>query len=168
MKRGIKGSLTVEAVMLFPLIFILLVWLLQCGFYYVFSVSVKCWCDQGILVYQEALDQGAKAQEAVDSAGKYVEKRLKEAGLKKVHVLVRDQGRWLYKEVHIEAEGEYRFLFASMIQASSEGEWREARTLRDTVEVLREISLRIPGIGGFWKKYEEMMDQCVDGLSQEE
>ncbi len=151
--------------MLFPLIFFLLMWMLQCGFYYVFSVSAKCWCDQGVLVYEEALERGEKAQTAVNTAGKYVENQLKKAGLKKVHVLVRDQGMLLYKKIHIEAEAQYQFLFTATIQTAVEGEWREARILRDTAEILQEVSLRIPGVGAFWEKYEEVVDQCMEGLS---
>ena len=52
MKRKAKASLTVEIAMLFPIVFLLLLAVMQCALFLVYETYVKALCDQGVILCQ--------------------------------------------------------------------------------------------------------------------
>ena len=52
MKRKAKASLTVETAMLFPIVFLLLLAVMQCALFLVYETYVKALCDQGVILCQ--------------------------------------------------------------------------------------------------------------------
>ena len=68
MNRGAKASLTVETAMLFPIVFLLLLAVMQCTLFLVYETYVKALCDQGVILCQSWYIQGETLDTCVEEA----------------------------------------------------------------------------------------------------
>jgi hypothetical protein len=159
-----KGSLSVEVVLLFPLLFLILMTMLQVGFYLTYRVWEKSTADQGVLIYQDSLKAGDTPTQAVARTKTYLETKLSQAGLKDVSVTIEEKNAILYRTIHIRTEGRYSFLLSLPITATAIGEYRNARTVRDTMEVIAEAARRIPGFSDFIGQYQSTIAQWSEWL----
>ena len=56
--------MTIEAVLLFPLIFCMLIALLQSGFHLTYRIWLQSLCDQSVCLYAECMKRGETTEEA--------------------------------------------------------------------------------------------------------
>lgn len=162
MKGRLSGSLTVEVVLLFPVIFLLFVAMLQCGLHFTYRIWGKSLCDQGVLLYQQSVGRGKDPQQAVEEVQKYLEEKMEKAGLREVSITVTERNMYLYRKITVEARAEYSFVYKATIVNTGAGEYRRQRMIRDTIEVIAEAIKRIPGFSQKINQYKEKIGEWID------
>ena len=162
MGKRLSGSLTVEAVLLFPFIFLILIGMLQYGFYFTYKLWATCLCDQGVMLYRELCANEKNPNQAKEEVQKYVSEKLRKAGLTDLRVEISTEKTLLGSEVAIEAEVRLAFLNQIHFSVQTEGEYRPQRAVRDLVELIQEAGKRIPGVQKMLDGYKEMAEQCLE------
>ncbi len=161
-----RGSLTVEAALIFPMTAVLIVSFLQIGLYLSLSLWTKTLCEQSMMRYRSLREAGADAEEAAGAVERELEKTLGESLLRKTKAGVTVQPSYLEDEIRISAEGEYSFLFAQQVSSKARGWYRRPRRVRDTLCVVEETGEKIPFVADLWDRYEKVILELAKEMSQ--
>lgn len=152
-----RGSLTVEAALIFPLAALLIVSFLQIGLYLSLSIWTKTLCEQSMMLYRALREAGADAREAAVEVERELEKTLSESLLRETKGGVTVQPSYLEDEIRVSAEGKYSFLFAQQVSSKARGWCRRPRRIRDTMCVVEETGEKIPFVAELWDRYEKVI-----------
>lgn len=164
MKKRLPGSLTVEAVLLFPVIFLLFIAMLQCGLHLTYNIWGRSLGDQGVLLYQESMQNGEEPYQARERVREYLERKLKRAGLKEINVTVTEKNMLLYREITIKTEAQYPFFYKAKITNTVTGDYRTPRKVRDVMEVITEAVKRITGFSEKINQYKETIESWIEWI----
>lgn len=161
MKRRARGSLTIEAVLLFPLIFCMLIALLQSGFYLTYRIWLQSLCDQGVCLYAECMSRGEAAEEAEKKVREEIEKRIRSSSLQNIQIQVRSKNWLLFRSITVEAGADFSLLYRVRLEAYTKSEYYRSRNVRDTIKVVEESIKRIPGLNEGLHSMRERVKQWL-------
>ncbi len=153
--------MTIEAVLLFPLIFCMLIALLQSGFHLTYRIWLQSLCDQSVCLYAECMKRGETTEEAEAKVREEIEKQIRSSSLQNMQVQVRSKNWLLFRSITVEAAADFSLLYRVRLEAYTEGEYCRPRNVRDTVKVVEESIKRIPGLNEGLQAVRERVKQWL-------
>ena len=121
MKRKAKASLTVETAMLFPIVFLLLLAVMQCALFLVYETYVKALCDQGVILCQSWYARGETLDTCVEEAKSYLSKQLHSCPWGEPSIYVHGEETIFTRTISLAVEGDYALLFPMRVEAITSG-----------------------------------------------
>ncbi len=116
-----KGSFTVELSIIFPIIFLILIVLMQCGLYFSYRIFVRNAMNQSLLVCIQARNDGMMPEEAVECAAGYLDEELGNLPIQITELQWDSSIGWLKEEYRVKLSARYSYLFSlpwSAVQVS--------------------------------------------------
>ena len=107
-----KGSLTVELAIIFPIIFLILVVLMQCGLYFSYRLFTWNAMNQSMLVCMQARNDGEPPETAVGYAEKYLEEELAKLPIQVTELDWQSSSGWLEEEYGVKISARYSLIFS--------------------------------------------------------
>ncbi len=147
MSRSIRGSLAVEAALVFPFIAVVLFVLLQSGTVLTGQLLSRTLCRQGVMVFAEALRRGEGSASAAVLTEEVLDRKLEALNPESPdEVQISCWKSLLGLRIRVRIKGKAGFLYAKAFSVSESGEFRRPRDVRDAVCQVRELGERIPEI----------------------
>lgn len=133
-----RGSFTVELSIIFPLIFLILTVLMQCGLFYSFIIYSQSLAKQGLLLCAEERNQGINAEDALLQAEDFVKTRLEALPVIIKEIKSSKDVGWLSEGYVIEIVAEYRLFVAFSWEIKQEFIWTNPILFKNRVDFLWE------------------------------
>ncbi len=142
----LKGKFTVEAAIIFPVIFLLCIVYLELALYFMAVEYSKSICNQGLIVWSHSSEEEAL---------RFLEQRLEGQNFLANAKAETNEGKELFSSKRtVEIEGVYTLLFPLTVRTSSSGyEENEAAFVR-TTDLLWDLAGRVKNVRDFlaeWK-----------------
>lgn len=133
-----KGSLTVELSLLFPIIFLVLIILMQCGLYFSYRIYTQCRVQQSLMLCAEQRKQGANPDAAVGNAKQYLEEALKGLPVEAEFIDWNQTNRWMKEEYEVTLQARYSFIISLSWTVKQKKVWINPVNLRNRVDFIWE------------------------------
>lgn len=133
-----RASLTVEMVMLFPVVFLLLMMLIQTGLYVFCSIYETMLAERAVMVVRHALDEGKNSGEASALARTYLEDHtLNGAGITTSWTLTAEEG--FFSDVYqADMSGTLDLLLPMKLSASAQTRYLPPSLFKARVDLIYE------------------------------
>lgn len=133
-----KGSLTVELSLLFPIVFLVLIILMQCGLYFSYRIYTQCRVQQSLMLCVEQRKQGADPDAAVGNAKQYLEEALKGLPVEAELIDWNQTNRWMKEEYEVTLQVRYSFIISLSWTVKQKKVWINPVNLRNRVDFIWE------------------------------
>ena len=107
-----KGSFTVELSIIFPVIFIILVVLVQCGLFFSYRIYALNAINQSLMICSQARSEGMTPEEAVQCAGEYLHEELDRLPIRIEEIQWEQSVGWLKEEYAVGVSARYSFVIS--------------------------------------------------------
>ena len=144
MKRKAKASLTVETAMLFPIVFLLLLAVMQCALFLVYETYVKALCDQGVILCQSWYARGETLDTCVEEAKSYLSKQLHSCPWGEPSIYVHGEETIFTRTISLAVEGDYALLFPMRVEAITSGFLERPAAYKETMDLIWEAASLLP------------------------
>lgn len=133
-----RGSFTVEMAILFPLVFLILMALMQLGLYFSYRIYAKAALQQSLLICTDQREQGREPESAAALAEQHLAERLEQLPVRVEAAEVTAQAGWLKEEYIAGIRAESFFLIPLSWQEQQTREWRNPVLFRNRVDFIWE------------------------------
>ena len=134
----IKGSFTVEIALIFPVVFLIVLTLLQCGLFFTYHVYSRCLAEQSVMLCIDQRKEGVEAEEAVQVAQAYLGEKLRRLPLQVETCSVVQENSFLQETYTATMEAKARMLISFTCQWTVKQTWMEPVLFRNRVDYLWE------------------------------
>ena len=159
MKRKAKASLTVETAMLFPIVFLLLLAVMQCALFLVYETYVKALCDQGVILCQSWYARGETLDTCVEEAKSYLSKQLHSCPWGEPSIYVHGEETIFTRTISLAVEGDYALLFPMRVEAITSGFLERPAAYKETMDLIWEAASLLPPIQDGLDAYENKLNE---------
>lgn len=165
MKMKYSGSMTVEMALLFPLIFLLFIFVLRCLFYLGGRLIVRSMCGRCVMICQELARQGEEGweQTAEQAARRYVNRSGMPVRLDGVSVSKEEQ--LFFTRVIVKVSARHVLWGEKTFDEVSSGYIIKGASMRNLADFAWESCEQIPGIGRLIQEYQQKLDKLKNTLS---
>ncbi len=105
-----KGSFTVELSIIFPIIFVILVVLMQYGLYFSYRIFTWNAMNQSLMVCNQARNKGMQPEEAIECAAGYLDEELSKLPIQIDALNWERSTGWLKEEYVVKVSARYSFM----------------------------------------------------------
>ena len=159
MNCEVKASLTVETAMLFPIVFLLLLAVMQCALFLVYETYVKALCDQGAILCQSWYVRGETVDTCVEEAKSYLSKQLHNSPWGEPLIHVHSEETILTRTISLAVEGDYALLFPMHIEAIATSFLERPAAYKETMDLIWEAASRLPPVHNVLDAYENKLNE---------
>lgn len=133
-----KGSFTVELAILFPVMWLLLMVLLQFGLYFTYRIYIDDVLKRSMMICIEQRNQGAQPEEAMNRADAYLQQQLEPLPVQTETDGWQLTDGWLSEKYEVGLFAEYRMFASFHWTAQQKGDWRNPVLFRNRIDYLWE------------------------------
>lgn len=165
MKKRYSGSMTVEMALLFPLIFLLFIFVLRCLFHLGGRLIVRSLCGRCVMICQELARQEEEEweQTAAQAAQQYVNQSGMPVRLDCVTVSKEEQ--LFFTRVIVKVSARHVLWGERAFDEVSTGYIIKGAHLRNLTDFAWESCEQIPGIGGLIQEYQQRLREFKNTLT---
>lgn len=164
MEKRARGSFTVEAALIYPMIFLILIAFLELGSFLSLEVKARAILTQTAELYSYCRSQGTAKEDAERKARNYMENAFGEMPVRASESLLSVDEGWLEDSIRLEATLSFASVLTSEIHVVKNAACVNPRYVRDIFSVLSEDVHKIPGSEAIWNRYEEYIEQWADAM----
>ena len=157
--------MTVEISMLFPIVFLLIMAILQCALYLVYEVYTKALCDKGTILGQYWYTQGETAETCMEKVKAYTTEQLQRNPLRNPQVYVEIEEALFRKTISLGVESEYSLLFPMRVEAVSLGNLVKPASYKETMDLIWEAAALLPPVHELLASYEDKLEAWKGRIS---
>ncbi len=131
-----KGSFTVELSIIFPVIFLILIVLMQCGLYFSYRIFTWNAMHQSLLVCIQTRNEGILPEDAMECAAEYLAAELENVPIQITELEWDSSIGWLKEEYSVKVSAQYSFILSlpwSSVQVSKRVNSAEFRNRLDFI-----------------------------------
>lgn len=142
-----KGSFTVELSLLFPLIFVILLALMQCGLYFTYRIYTVNAMEQSLMVCEEERKGGKTPEEAAASGEEYLYGQLERLPIELTAAEYTQSTGWLKEEYEVKISAKYTFIISLSWSAVRKEKVINPVQLRNRLDFIWEKGQQYMGMG---------------------
>ena len=168
MKTRVRASMTVEISMLFPIVFLLIMAVLQCALYLVYEIYAKALCDKGAILGQYWYTQGETAETCTEKVKAYMTEQLQNNPLRNPQAHAEIEETLFRKTISLAVESEYTLLFPMQVDAVTFGNLVKPASYKETMDLIWEAAALLPPVHELLAAYEDKLEAWKGRISSGE
>lgn len=133
-----KGSLSVELSLLFPIVFLILIILMQCGLYFCYRIYTQCKVQESLILCEEQRKHGLDLNPAMEKAKKYLEESLQGLAIETEFINWNQTSSWMKEEYEVTLQMRYSFVITLSWNVKQKKRWLNPVGFRNRVDFLWE------------------------------
>lgn len=143
-----RGSFTTELALIFPVIFLVIIVMLQSGLFFAYRIYTFDVLQRGMLICENARNEGEEAENAMAAGKQYTEVQLQKIPIRIVDIRWDYECGWLEEEYTAAVQAEYSFLLSLPWQAQLKMEWSNPVQFRNRIDYIWEKGSKYFGVIG--------------------